>query len=132
MKSLKPGTVAVGIIDAGQHDESEMTTAEIGYVHEFGGGNSPERSFIRSTLHGNRKDILKRSKELLRVITRKTLTVEKALGLLGADVSDQISQKIVKLQDPPNNPETVKRKGSSNPLVDTGQLKNSITWKVGS
>lgn len=131
-KVKKPGTVAVGIIDPGLHGDGPFNTAEIGYVHEFGSsdGRVPERSFIRSTLKVDRKEIISLSKRLLKKIINNEMTLEKGLGLLGLDVSDKISQRIVEIRTPPNKPNTIARKGSSNPLVDTGQLKNSITHKV--
>ena len=125
-----PGTVNVGIIDAGIHGEGPYTTAQIGFVHEFGAGNIPERSFIRSTLHTDRKEFLALSKKLLKEVASGNMTMDQALGLLGELGRDKISQKIVKISSPPNSPATITAKGSSNPLVDTGQLKNSITWEI--
>lgn len=126
----KPGTVDVGIIDAGVHDETELTVASIGFIHEFGGGNSPERSFIRSTTTEKKKEIIAFQKKLMRKIVAGVLTTDKALGLLGEFVADLITQKIVDISDPPNHPSTIAKKGSSNPLIATSQLKNSITYEV--
>lgn len=125
-----PGTVEVGIIDAGTHQDSEETVASIGFQHEFGAAGIPERSFLRGTLHGSRKDILTLNKKLLKNIVNMSMKVPHALGILGNFVADKVSQKIVSIRQPPNSPATILAKGSSNPLVDTGQLKNSITWEV--
>ena len=125
-----PGTVEVGIIDAGTHQDSEETVASIGFQHEFGAPGIPERSFLRSTLHSSRKDILTLNKKLLKNIVNMSMKVPQALGILGNFVADEVSQKIVAIRQPPNSPATILAKGSSNPLVDTGQLKNSITWEV--
>ena len=47
-----PGTVDVGIIDAGVHPSGDITVAGIGFAHEFGTETLPERSFIRfASLH---------------------------------------------------------------------------------
>ena len=126
-----PGTVQVGIIDAGTHDDSEETVASIGFKHEFGTEKVPERSFLRSTLHGSRKDILSLNKKLLKKIVNLSMKVPQALGILGSFVADKVSLKIVAIKSPPNSPATILAKGSSNPLVDTGQLwDDSITWEV--
>lgn len=125
-----PGTVDVGIIDAGKHSSGDMTVAEIGFANEFGTETIPERSFIRSVTRGNKKEIIAMQKQLLKKITEGKLTTVTALGLLGEKIADMISQKIVTLKTPPNSPETIRRKGTSNPLVQTGQLKNSITYEV--
>ena len=125
-----PGTVDVGVIDAGKHNESELTVASIAYIHEFGTDTIPERSFMRSTLKEKKKDIVELKKKLLVKIQSGEMTMDKALALLGEFTKDLIQQKIVAISDPPNTPETIKRKGSSNPLIDTGQTKNSITYEV--
>ena len=39
---------------------------------------------------------------------------------------------IIKLREPPNSKKTIKEKGSSNPLIDTGQMMQSVTSEVGS
>lgn len=129
-KYKKLGSVDVGIIDAGQHDDSDLTVATIGYIQEFGTEHIPERSFIRSTIKEKRKEIIALQKKLLIKIRKGELDNKKALQLLGEFTADLMKQKIVSLKSPPNTEQTIKRKGSSNPLVDTGQLKNSITYEV--
>lgn len=123
------GTVDVGVIDAGSHVDSDLTVASIADINEFGLG-VPERSFMRSTTKEQKKNIVSLQKKLLVKIQNGEMDVETALGLIGEFTADKISQKIVSLRTPPNAPETIARKGSSNPLVDTGQLKNSITYEV--
>lgn len=125
-----PGTVDVGIIDAGRHDSGDTTVAGIGFDHEFGTEIVPERSFMRSTLKEKKTEIIALQKKLLKKISEGSMKTAKALGLLGEVVADFISQKITTLKTPPNAPDTIAMKGSSNPLVDTGQLRNSITYEV--
>lgn len=125
-----PGTVDVGIIDAGKHPSGDITIAGIGFVHEFGSATIPERSFIRSTTQGRKKDIISLQKKLLKKISNGEMEVEKGLGLVGEFMAAAIKEKIVAINSPPNSPATIAKKGSSNPLIDTGQLKNSIIYKV--
>ena len=57
---------------------------------------------------------------------------ERILRLAGAFLEGKIKEKIT-LSDPdwpPLKPQTIKRKGSSKPLIDTGRLRNSIIHKV--
>ncbi|MCP3685813.1 MAG: hypothetical protein GY861_24455 [bacterium] len=119
----------MGIIDAGEHDSGDITVAGIGHAHEFGIG-VPERSFMRSTTHDKRAKIIALQKKLLAKVVAGEMSTDKALGILGEYVADLITQKIIDLKEPPNTPETIKRKGSSNPLIDSSQLKNSITYEV--
>lgn len=137
---VNTGSVDVGIIDSGKHSEgSDYTVAQIGLVHEFGaivklhGGKKiliPERSFMRSTLEENRSNLREKSKKAVRLIQKGQIDANTALALLGEFFADEISKKIVDIRSPPNAPATIKRKGFDNPLIETGQLKNSITYKV--
>ena len=131
LKRVKiPGTVDAGIIDAGKHSSGDITVAGIGFAHEYGTATLPERSFMRSTIQKKKKDIIALQKKLLKQIVTGKIKVEAGLGLLGEFMADAISQKIVSISSPPNTPETIAAKGSSNPLIDTGQMKNSITFEV--
>lgn len=138
IKRSKNGAVDVGIIDAGEHDESYLTVAEIGIVHEYGAkieqGDTiikiPERSFFRSTLDEEEKKLRKMRKNLLKKIIKGEIEKSIALGLLGRFLSDRITDKIVELKYPENAESTKKSKGSDNPLIDNKQLANSITWRV--
>lgn len=130
LKRKIAGTVDVGIIDAGDHDSGDLTVATIGYINEFGTENIPERSFIRSVLFEQRKAVLNLKKKLYAKVLRGDVSEEKALGLLGEFLKAKIVDKIVSLKTPPNAPSTIRAKGTSNPLVASGQLKNSITYGV--
>lgn len=125
-----PGFVDVGIIDAGTHPSGDITVAGIGFAHEFGTANLPERSFMRSTIQEKKKDIISLQKKLLGSIVKGVMKVEAGLGLIGEFVAGAIKEKIVSIDSPPNIPATIKRKGSSNPLIDTSQMKNSIIYEV--
>ena len=126
----KSGTVDVGIIDAGTHDSGDLTVAQIGFQHEFGTSSIPERSFIRSTLQDQKKEIRTRQKRYMSKIILGDLTTESGLKLLGQWMAAEIKDKIVKIRTPPNSPRTIAIKGSSNPLIHTEQMKNSVTYEV--
>lgn len=123
-----------------------VTTAMIGTFHEFGtldrfedkspaGDGSgrqgvPQRSFLRSTVDESRS-------EYARLITRGvgqvidgTMPMKRALGIVGAKVVGDVQKKISSGIEPPLTEETIKRKKSSKPLIDTGQLRQSIDYEV--
>lgn len=52
-------------------------------------------------------------------------------GRVGAYLQGQVQQRIVDLDEPPNAPSTIERKGSSNPLIASGFMRLSVTWRVG-
>lgn len=114
------------------HQNAEgATIVEIGAAHELGAG-VPERSFLRSTIDANRAKYQKHMgegfrRELLEVARTSSLATEgRALKRLGVMVQGDIQKRIAQGIAPPLHPLTIKRKGSSKPLIDTGQLRASI------
>jgi len=94
------------------------------------GGPVPERPFMRNAMRDNRgayRDALKTSAaKILRGETSLVVVMNK-LGILA---QGDIQGEITALRTPPNSPVTVALKGSSNPLIDTGEMRAAVTWKV--
>lgn len=127
--------VRVGILaDAPktEHDggDGAATLLEIAAIHEFGAGPIPQRSFIRATIDQRKADIAKLQGVLAGQVLAGKLTPDQALTQLGAKVASWMQQRIASGIAPALDPATVAAKGSSVPLVDTGQLKASITFLV--
>ena len=93
----------------------------------------PERPFMRPVAADSRKDV--RNLLRSRVDPEKMIVTRVDANILGAYIQDLIQTKIEDLQFPPNSPVTIhgcvhQRKGSSNPLLDNGFMKNSTTWQI--
>lgn len=52
------------------------------------------------------------------------------LSKLGIKAQGDIQAEITSLSNPPNSPVTIALKGSSNPLIDSGEMRGAVTWKV--
>lgn len=128
-KELDSQKVAVGLF---AKVGDEVLTK--GIVNEFGAntGNSviPERSFIRSTYNKNVKKVTSRFNDIARSISRGNYNVIKKLKLIGLEQESAIKQTIVDLRSPSNAASTIKAKGSSNPLIDTGEMRNKISSEL--
>ena len=113
-------------------EDSGMTVAEIGSVHEFGAPDQgiPARSFIGDTIRKNMADIKAFSGKLYTKVVLGQMSIETALGLLGEKVQAEIITEMDAGIGPALDPRTVARKGSSKQLIDSGQLKQSIRYKV--
>lgn len=115
----------------GETDEP-LTVMDVATQHEFGApaAGIPQRSFVRATVDEHEDYLLEQCKEAaVRVLTEKQ-TPKQALGELGAEVVGLIQERMAAGISPPNDPTTVARKGSATPLIDTGQLRSSISWEV--
>ena len=56
--------------------------------------------------------------------------VDDLLEGVGLVASGQVQQYMTELKTPPNARSTIRKKGSDNPLIDTGALRASVTSKV--
>lgn len=137
IKEFKESVIKVGLpekVGGAVHEGSDLTVAQIGAVHEYGSpeNNIPKRSFIREPLINEEKKITKFIKTRFSLVGSNSMSGKMALeqiGNLGASIS--------KKSFTDNNWEQVstatqkkKGEGKSSPLIDTGQLRNSITYVV--
>jgi len=127
IRDVGKARVSVGVFGGGD-------IAEVAAIHEYGApaAGIPERSFLRRAF-AEQSGAEALQKFLVR--TAKTLIAEKlevptALERLGQFAVAQVKNRIKAVIPPTLKPETIKRKGSSTPLVDTGQLLNSVTHEV--
>lgn len=89
----------------------------------------PERSFLRTGHDENADKVLKNASMALGQVVDGKMSIDTFLDSCGQMLADKIKLYIRDLKSPPNHPYTVEQKGSSNPLVDTGGLIESITWE---
>lgn len=125
--------VKVGILgNAGNHKETGTPVVLYAGANEFGtkDGRVPERSFIRSTMDQQRRNLNAETEKLVKQISQGRQTVMSVLKILGLSIQSKIRKKITTLSSPPNRPSTIAKKGSSNPLIDTGQMRSSINFEV--
>lgn len=108
---------------------TDQPLAVIAAIHEFGLGDMPQRSFLRSAYDENLPMI---DKMIQRVANGAVfgLGTNAALNQLGNVVQGMVQRKIVDGPFIPNSPATIKRKKSSKPLIDTGHLRQSIRYVI--
>lgn len=137
-KKMGSYVARVGIINdqaAQQHDKTSLTNAEIGVIQQFGSltNNIPPRDFLLMPIQKNRREILNavNNPKLRRAVADGDY--KKAYGILGAVGVGFIQQAFETGgfgQWEPNAPATIAAKGSSAPLIDTGQLRRAISSDV--
>lgn len=113
-----------------QHAGSDLSVAELAAVHEYGTSTIPERSFLRAGLLEGEARLRRVEVALGRAVVLGLMPEQRALALLGEEAVGLIKSRISDGIPPPNAPATIARKGSSTPLIDTGQLLGAITYAV--
>ena len=103
---------------------------EIAAANEFGTETIPARPFMSTSFDENRQRIYNLTqREYGRILDGKT-NVAKSLGIIGLFMVGLIQKKIRAIQFPPNSPRTIAIKKSSKPLIDFGQMIQSVREKV--
>lgn len=108
----------------------EIDVVSVATFNEFGTPQIPERSFLRHTVDLNEKKISKILSNGVLDVQQKKLNSNQVLQFLGQWAKSEIQKRIRSGIAPANSPQTIARKGSSKPLIDTGQLIQSITYVV--
>ena len=134
LQQFKDSVVKAGILakDGSQNHSEGITVFQIGMIHEFGvpEKNIPRRSFIRVPIENNIKEITKLIENNHRLVSENAMSAKVALDRIGIKAQNTIKESFRKNDWKPLKRATIKRKGSSRPLIDTGQLIGSISYIV--
>lgn len=133
--SLLPGPNRVKVgFPAGQADQDVIDHA---IWNNFGTRSIPERPFMQNAMRNNRaayKAAMRASAFtiMIEVALGSEASAEKrkALSRLGIKAQGDIQAEITALRTPPNAPSTIRQKGSSNPLIMSGEMRAAVTFKV--
>lgn len=131
---LKANEVFIGFQagHASHRDEEtgkEVDMAEVAMFNELGTSTSPSRPFLRQTVDDNQAKINAMCEQQAKNIANGG-TAERSLKQLGAFGVSLVQEKIGNGTFEPNAPSTVKAKGSAKPLIDTGQMRQSVHYVI--
>ena len=111
----------IGIIDP--------SIAEYAFYNEEGTEDIPQRSFLASTFDDN-----KGWSGNIEFVRNRVLEGEDPMRAMSKFVCEiavnDIKKKISSNIQPPNAKSTIKRKGSSRTLIDTGAMRNAVTYEI--
>lgn len=139
-KKMDGDQVKIGLPAGKKHKASRkgkkqevLPVAAIGAVHEFGSPSRgiPERPWLRPGIRSGKPDYNRLNKLNITKIMRNEMSPKTALAQLGAMAVGKVQKFIRAGHFKKLKPATIKRKGSSAPLIDTGQMIQSIVFEVG-
>ncbi len=107
--------------------------AMVAAVQEYGSPAQgiPERPFLRVAPRKNRAKYVRLNRINLVKMLRGQMGMDQALCQLGEMAKGDVVAEIRSGDFTPLKAATIKRKGSSRPLVDTGQMVQSVQWQLG-
>lgn len=128
MNELAENKILVGIQeDAGTTEDGAATLAEVGYYQEYGTQDIPARPWLSEGV--KRADPAKLLKQIaVDVVNGKP--AQQALDRAGLAAVGAIQEGFTAIAWEPNAASTIKAKGSSQPLIDTGRLRQSVSYKI--
>lgn len=113
-------------------EASEISLVDVAYFQEIGLG-VPQRSFIGAWADTKQYENAKQIHDVAQLMLLSKVSIQGGLTNLGKKFQSGIKDRIEN-RDPPfyadNAESTIKKKGSDVPLIDTGQLLNSIKYKI--
>lgn len=115
------GKLQIGFFESAKYPNGTYV-AQVARFNEFGTNKIPMRPFFRNAINKNVKKWFSSLKQLSQN--------DKALNMLGEIIRSDIVNSITILDTPANAESTILQKGSSNPLIDTGLMRRSVTYKV--
>lgn len=108
-----------------------LTVLDIAAIHEFGLGNVPSRSFIEGYVVENVDALHKMVQSRLKLFYDDKITETQMLNQLGLYASNGMKARISNGIAPELSSVTIKNKGGKEiPLIDSGQLRASITYRI--
>lgn len=126
--------VAIGFPeDTAERDKGEINNPTLAAILEHGSpaNNLPARPFVEPGLETGRDRLAKIMElGLQRTLDGDSDGIAWALETAGVEGVSLVQRKMVTGPFAPNAPSTIKRKGSSKPLIDTGQLRQSVSYVV--
>lgn len=110
--------------------EGGTTIAEVAAWNEFGTYNIPERPFMRQSVDKNGDVIQAMCSEQIKALVSGKADADKVMRNIGALQVGLIQHEIKAGGFVKNADSTVKQKGSSTPLYDTGHMRQSVHYVV--
>lgn len=129
LKEMAEMEVRVGFQRGKATEDNGTDVCDIAAWNELGTVNMPSRPFLRKSVDENESKInnflQSKKKDLVRGVS-----AEKVLKEIGIFQKDLIQEKITEGDFAPNAESTIKKKGSSKPLIDTGRMRQSVNFVI--
>lgn len=112
-----------------KEDEKEVDICDIAAWNELGTVNIPSRPFIRNSVDKHQQEITAMCKAQIQRLAEGA-TAQDILTKIGVYQVGLIKKEIIDGDFLPNKDSTIKRKKSDTPLIDTGRLRNSVSYVI--
>lgn len=98
--------------------------------NEFGTKRIPARPFMRISTESNRRKYELNFIRDARRLSVGATTIRQVLDEAGREAAQDMKKTIDNFVPPRNAASTVRKKGFDHPLIETGEMKDAITYKL--
>lgn len=127
--------VLIGVQKGAGSYEDGTPIAVIAAANHFGTTTFPKipaRPYLDVAIAKNQRRYANLAKHQVPKVLEGELDLEQVLDQMGLAAAADVQEYMVELRDPPNARYTIEKKGSDNPLIDDGHLRQSIRHEVAS
>lgn len=116
---------------ASMHEGGELTNGALLMIHEYGTADIPERPVLRTTIREQSAALVQSLGDDIKAMVRQpSSNPERAYQKMALRLEGAVKKKFAHNSFTPLAPATIKAKGSTKPLIDTGALRQSIQGRV--
>ena len=120
------GSVNVGFMSNATYPDGTYV-AEVAFYNEFGTSKIPSRPFFRNMIAQQSPGWAMRMAKAAKYYSYDGHSI---LSAMGESISEELKQSIIDFDTPSNAPYTIQKKGFDKPLIDTGHMKDSVSYEV--
>lgn len=121
--------IQVGFQAGEAKEDSGTDIVDIAVYNEYGSSDTPARPFLRQSFERH-PDQLQAGCDMVNQTISNGGSAEEGLEKLGVMCKGLVQQEIVDGGFAPNKESTIKKKGSSQPLIDTGTMRQSVNYVI--
>ena len=129
LEKLMKLEVQVGFQAGEKTYEDGTDLVDVAAYNEYGTSDTPARPFMKQSFE-NHEDELQKACDRVNQTLNRGGTAEAGLKELGVFVKGLVQDEIVDGGFEPNAPSTIKKKGSDQPLIDTGTMRQSVNYVI--
>ena len=129
IKELSELEVRIGFQQGEAQEDDGTDICDIAAWNELGTANIPSRPFLRKSVDENEQAINDFLKDEMAMLKNGT-SAEQILKEIGIFQKGLIQEKIRNGDYVPNAVSTIRKKGSAQPLIDTGRMRQSVNYVI--
>lgn len=130
LRSLEDKKLKVGVLPSAGRNSEGVDLVDVAVWNEFGTRHIPARPFMRIAADKNENKWNRYAERCVDAALKNRANINNAVCLLGEQIKSDVQRVIGSRDLAPNKASTIRRKGSSKPLIDHGDLRRSIGYKI--